>query len=73
MASILTDNLLSPMRGLALGLSIAGAPGGGPSEGRSLAAHRQDHGARDRMSVVRDASSQDYRVLRLGHRILKGS
>jgi hypothetical protein len=63
MASILTDNLFSLTRGLALGLTIAGAPGMGLAKDEASLHIATTTVPVTGMSVVRDASSKDYRVL----------
>lgn len=73
MAAILTDNLFSLTRGLALGLTIAGAPGTGLAKDEASPHIAKTTGPVIGMSVVRDASSKDDRVLWPGHHILKGS
>ena len=73
MTSILTDNLFSLTRGLVLGLTIAGAPVMGLAKDEASLHIAKTTGPVTGMSVVRDASSKDYRVLWPGHRILKGS
>jgi len=73
MAAILTDNLFSLTRGLALGLTIAGAPWMGLAKDEASLHIAKTTGHVTGMSVVRDASSEDDRVLWSGHHILKGS